>query len=272
LPADSQLFEFNIAAGRAFLPEDGRAILINRKVARERGLAVGDTITLDVDGRESEWTVVGLIINMNNGQQDSFVPLQSLAREIGSVDRTGAVVVSLAGDDIGTENAAIDLLRKKFLAEGLNPVNVMGVSRVRETNQYQFNLLVNILLTMAVLAAVVGSLGLAGTMSINVVERGREIGLMRAIGAASPAVAGIFVGEGLLLGIISWLLAIPLSVPGGILLTGALSEALIPLDFAFSVPGTLAWLLIVSVLAVIASLWPAIRATRISVRESLAYE
>ena len=82
---------------------------------------------------------------------------------------------------------------------------------------------------------------------------------------------GIFVGEGLLLGIVSWLLAIPFSVPGGILLTKALA-VIIPLDFVFSVQGAAAWFLIVSVMAVIASLWPAVRATRISVRESLAYE
>jgi putative ABC transport system permease protein len=272
LPPDSKLFKFNIAAGRAFLPDDGRAILINRKIAQERGLAVGDAVTVDIDGRESEWTIVGLIINMNNGQRDCFVPLPALAREIGSVNRTAAVVISLAQDDPASEEAAINGLREKFLAEGLTPVYIMGVGLIRKSNEYQFNLLVNILLTMAVLAAVVGSLGLAGTMSINVVERGREIGLMRAIGAASPTVAGIFVGEGLLLGILSWLLAIPLSIPGGLLLTGALSAAIMPLDFAFSVQGTLAWLGIVSVLAVFASLWPALRATRISVRESLAYE
>jgi putative ABC transport system permease protein len=272
MPQDSKMFEFNIAEGRAFLPEDDRAILINRKVAEERGLKVGDAVTLSIDGRESDWTIVGLIINLNNGQKDSFVPLPALARAIGSVNRTGVVVVELPSEDPALEKAAIDQMREKFLAEGLNPVNIMGVSLVRQTNQYQFNLLVNILLTMAVLAAVVGSLGLAGTMSINVVERGREIGMMRAIGAASPMVAAIFVGEGLLLGFISWILAVPLSIPGGILFAGALSEALMPLEFVFSVPGAFAWLAIVSVLAVLASLWPALRATRISVRESLAYE
>jgi putative ABC transport system permease protein len=272
MPPDSKMFEFNIAEGRAFLPEDDRAILINRKVAQDRGLRVGDVVILSIDGRESEWTVVGLIINLNNGQKDCFVPLPALARAVGSVNRTSVVVTELAGDDPALEDAAIGQMREKFQAEGLNPVNVMGVSLVRQTNKYQFNLLVNILLTMAVLAAVVGSLGLAGTMSINVVERGREIGLMRAIGAASPTVAMIFVGEGLLLGIISWALAIPLSVPGGILFAGALSEALMPLEFVFSVPGALAWLAIVSVMAILASLWPALRATRISVRESLAYE
>lgn len=272
MPPDSKMFEFNIAAGRAFLPGDGRAILINRKIAQDRGLRVGDTLTLNLDGRSSTWTIVGLIINMNNGQRDSFVPMDALARELGSAGRATSAAISLAAPDAESERAVIDLLREAFTSEGVNPVSITGASMIRMNNRYQFDLLVNILLTMAVLAAVVGSLGLAGTMSINVVERGREIGLMRAIGAASPTVAGIFVGEGLLLGILSWLLAIPLSIPGGLLLTGALSAAIVPMDFAFSVQGALAWLLIVSVLAVLASLWPALRATRISVRESLAYE
>jgi putative ABC transport system permease protein len=271
LPPDSDMFHFNIAAGRALLPEDGRAILINRKVAQHKGLQVGDTVTLDINGRESEWTIVGLIINMNNMQRDSFVPLQAVTREIGLLNRSQAVAIRLSRQDPQSEKEAIERLRETFQAEGLIPVHVEGVNMMRENNQYQFNLLVNILLIMAVLAAVVGSLSLAGTMSINVMERGREIGMMRAIGAASPAVAGIFVGEGLLLGILSGLLAIPFSVPGGILLTGALT-AIVPLEFVFSLQGTLTWLLIVSVLAILASLWPAVRATRISVRESLAYE
>jgi putative ABC transport system permease protein len=272
VPPDTKMFQFNIDEGRAFLPEDDRAILVNRKVALDYGLKVGDSVTLSVDGQKSDWTIVGLVINLNNGQKDCFVPLPALARTLGSANRTSVVVVDLVGEDPALENAVIDRMREQFAAKGLNPVNIMGINLVRKTNQYQFNLLVNILLTMAVLAAIVGSLGLAGTMSINVVERGREIGLMRAIGAASPAVAGVFVGEGLLLGVISWMLAVPLSIPGGILFSKALSAALMPLDFYFSFQGAVAWLLIVGVLAVIASLWPALSATRISVRESLAYE
>jgi ABC-type lipoprotein release transport system permease subunit len=45
-----------------------------------------------------------------------------------------------------------------------------------------------------------------------------------------------------------------------------------PLEFIYSVQGVLLWLAIVAVLSALASLWPALRATRVSVRESLAYE
>ena len=71
------------------------------------------------------------------------------------------------------------------------------------------------LLTMSALIAFVGAIGLAGTLSINVLERRREIGVMRAIGASSFQIARLFVGEGLILGLMAWVIAIPLSVPVG---------------------------------------------------------
>jgi putative ABC transport system permease protein len=80
------------------------------------------------------------------------------------------------------------------------------------------------------------------------------------------------VGEGLLLGLVSWALAVPLSIPAAYIFVQILSAAIMPVSFSFSVPGLITWLIIVCVLSTVASLWPAIRATRISVRESLAYE
>lgn len=135
-------------------------------------------------------------------------------------------------------------------------------------------MLICLMLAMALLAAVVGSIGLMGTMSINVVERGREIGVMRAIGATSPAIARLFVIEGVLIGMLSWLLAWPLSSPGALAFSNAVGQTVmhLPLDFAFSVNGVIIWPGLVLVLSALASLWPALRATRVSVREALAYE
>jgi len=107
-----------------------------------------------------------------------------------------------------------------------------------------------------------------------VVERTREIGVMRAIGASSLAIVGMFVVEGMMVGALSWLLAMPLSYPGARLFSDLIGEILLemPLDFKYSVNGVVFWLLIVSVISALASLWPALRATKVSVREALAYE
>ena len=126
---------------------------------------------------------------------------------------------------------------------------------------------------MAVVIAVVGGVSLSGVLSINVLERRREIGVMRAIGASSLQIFRLLVGEGLLLGWLSWLIALPLSIPAGSLLTYGLSAIMGgELTYKYSPAGILYWLAIITVLSIVASILPARGATRISVRESLAYQ
>jgi len=83
-----------------------------------------------------------------------------------------------------------------------------------------------------------------------------------------------FVVEGVFVGGLSWLLAVPLSIPGARLFSDVIGDAIVemPLDFHYSASGMLLWLLIVVLLSALASLWPALRAAQVSVRESLAYE
>jgi putative ABC transport system permease protein len=80
--------------------------------------------------------------------------------------------------------------------------------------------------------------------------------------------------EGLLIGLISWALGAVLAVPGSIAFGYALGTAFFerPLPFSFSLAGVIIWLLLVLVISAVASLLPARRAARISVREALAYE
>ena len=126
----------------------------------------------------------------------------------------------------------------------------------------------------AVLIAAVGALGLAGTMSINVLERTREIGVLRAIGASNKAVRNIILVEGLLIGLLSWAVGALLAMPLGRLMSDGIGYAMfqIPLNYAFSPNGIGMWLLIVLVLSALASILPAWNASRLTVRETLAYQ
>jgi putative ABC transport system permease protein len=130
------------------------------------------------------------------------------------------------------------------------------------------------LLVMAALLAVVGALGLAGAMSINVLERTREIGVMRAVGATGRAVRGIVVAEGALIGVLSWFIGVLIAVPISRVLSNAVGLGFLrtPLSYEFSLQGALIWLAAVIALSAVASLWPARNASRLSVREVLAYE
>jgi putative ABC transport system permease protein len=274
VPDNSEMFNPRIVSGRALLPEDGRAILLNSKIANDHNIQVGETITLTVAEEELTWTVVGLILNVNNLQRDNFVPFDTLAREIGNANRGAFVMMGTEEHDLETHERIIRDLRAAYTAQRLKPVFFQSGGELRQQTKAQFDTITYLMLAMSVLAAAVGGVGLMTTMSINVVERGREIGVMRAIGAMSGSILGIFIAEGVLVGVLSWLLAVPLSYPGARVFSGIIGTTLfeLPLDFEYSVSGGVLWLVVVVILSALASLWPALRATQVSVREALAYE
>jgi putative ABC transport system permease protein len=176
--------------------------------------------------------------------------------------------------DAAAQQRLIDSLREAYTARGMEPAGFQSADEVRQMNETQFSMITYLMLAMAILAGAVGSVGLTSTMSINVAERAREIGVMRAVGASSGTILGIFVTEGVLVGALSWLLAVPLSYPGARVFNHLVSTTLfqIPLDFDYSFGAMVGWLVIAVILSALASLWPAMKATQVSVQEALAYE
>jgi putative ABC transport system permease protein len=127
---------------------------------------------------------------------------------------------------------------------------------------------------MAVLTVFVGSIGLTGTMSINMLERTTEIGVMRSIGAVDIVITQSVIIEGLFIGPLTWLLAIGLSFPISSLLLTIIAEAIMgsALTLSFTLLGILIWLGVVTILSIFASIMPAWNAARLTICEALAYE
>ena len=137
-----------------------------------------------------------------------------------------------------------------------------------------FDIILLVLVVMAGLLAIVGALSLTGTMGMNVLERTREIGVLRAVGAANSAVRKVVVVEGIVVGLMSWVFATLLSAPVGRVLAGAVVESVLKAqaNFQYSVVGVIIWLAIVVVIGILSSLGPARNAVSLSVREVLDYE
>ena len=156
-------------------------------------------------------------------------------------------------------------VKDHFDSLGLQVQETETTASIRENIEYQFNVIVFFLAFMAVLIALVGCLGLMGTMSINVLERKREIGVMRAIGASDSAVLRIFVVEGVIIGILSWFGGILISQPMSRLISRQVGMAFLelPLHFQYNWLGPLYWLVIVLFISTMASLLPAWRAARL---------
>jgi putative ABC transport system permease protein len=197
-----------------------------------------------------------------------------IAHVTGQAGQAGAVLVATREHDPATVSGTATLLEERFDQVGLHVADVQMISTERAEAQALFGIVVALLMIMATLLALVGGLGLMGTMSINVIERTREIGVLRAIGASNRGVAWVFIREGIAVGMLSWVIGALLSWPLGRMLSDAVGTPIVgtPLSFSFSLLGVSLWLGLVIVLSALASLLPARRASKLTVRQVLAYE
>jgi putative ABC transport system permease protein len=176
--------------------------------------------------------------------------------------------------NVTTQDELATLLEERFehiqLSTGSTDTNHSIYSRYTSA----FDILLIVLLVMATLLAIVGSLGLTGTMGINVLERTREIGVLRAVGASNKAVKQVVVTEGVVIGLISWLLGAILSGPAGFALAAAVVETVLQtsLSYKYSFMGLGIWLVIILLIGVISCLAPARNALLLTVREVLDHE
>ena len=276
-PADSALLDPEMVAGRWLLPGDGKAIVISDAIWDTiPDLKPGDTLRLSVSGgREDDWTLVGVFSFTNfMGDPLSYAPFESISGLQNMSNQSSSYRLVTNDQSLDGQEKFSAALDRYLRARGFHVSSIQTGAETREQSAQMVNILVVFLLTMALLTAVVGSIGLTGTMGMNVLERTREIGVMRAIGAVDFAIMKSVVFEGAFIGLISWSAAVLVSFPISFLLLKIISEAMInaPIPLAFTLDGFIIWLGVVLALSVFASILPARSAARLTIREVLAYE
>lgn len=274
-PADTRLVTPILTAGRWLQPGDENSIVVDNHFANARPeVALGDRIQVRIAETDYAFQVVGFFkVAGDPGIPLTYVNNDYLEKVTGTVGQVNSLRIVADRHDAARQAEVLSGLQDRFAAENMG-VSLQTGSEIIAQKQEQVNILIYLLLFMAVLIATVGGLGLTGTMSMNVLERTREIGVMRSIGAENGAIFGMVVVEGLLIGLLSWALSLLVAVPITQLLDTRVGVPLmtVPLSFVFSAQGSLAWLLVVLLLATVASLLPARNAVRLTVRDVLAYE
>lgn len=278
-PANTDLLQPVLLEGRWLTPGDVNAIVINSEVlADEPDIKIGDTITLKFGARKFPFIVVGVAQSTLTGQvrnpRTIYINRDGYRRVLTTGRQVRNIVVVTERHDGASQGEVSQAIESHFRSVNMPVDTTETLTERQEQITFQFNLLITFLIIMSALLAVVGGLGLTGTMSINVLERTREIGVMRAIGASDGAVRGIVILEGMFIGALSWLAGVLLALPISKLLSDAVGMAFLrrTLNFEFSLAGVAMWLFIVVAVAAVASFFPAWRASRLTVREVLAYE
>jgi putative ABC transport system permease protein len=266
LPPDSQLLEFDIIEGRKLTPGDTDAIVINNALAgRDPKMRVGESVQLRINEVEKTWRIVGLAREAFSPTPVGYIPLT------GSVNSLRLALDNADPDSIDALKAELD---RNLEQQGVRARASSTKSESRfGFDQHMLMIYVFLIVTSAIVGGV-GGLGLMTTMSLNVLERRREMGVMRALGATPRLVWLMIVAEGIVVGLLSWAIAALLAWP----ISKAIGDFMVQvmfrsgLDFTFEPVGLVIWLLVSIGLSGLASFLPAWKASRTTVREALAYE
>ncbi len=242
----------------------GRGLLVDETTAEARGWGVGDTVeAVSAGGQRTELTVGG-VYAANQAVGSAVVSLQTDAALGGPALDRYVYVVLADGTDASTARAAIESVVDAYPVVGLKDREEFAGEQKAQVDQVL--LLINALLVLSVVIAV---LGIVNTLAMSVLERTREIGLLRAIGMDRRQLRRTVRLEAVLISVYGSVLGLGSGLVLGVALTRSLSdqgitELLVP-------GGQLAGFLVLgAVIGVVAAAWPARRAARMQVLDAIA--
>ena len=274
-PSTSSLVDPLLLEGRWLLPTDEKAITVNENIWGDfPDVHPGSTLRLKIDGKEDDWLVVGIFQFTGADNLFAYTNYEYLAQYLSIPGQAAVYRIATSNHDISFQKSISSQMDSYLKEEGFQVELVEAGSLTLDTVKDYIEVLIVVLLILALLTALVGSIGLAGTLSMNVLERTREIGILRAIGAYDWIVLRLVIVEGLIIGFISYILGALLSFPITNILSNIISMAIFKSKgiFAFTIQGFIIWGGVVIILSILASVIPARNATRMTIREVLAYE
>jgi putative ABC transport system permease protein len=276
LPVPTTMLAMKIVEGRGLGPGDTNALVMNGRLS-DKGpqLAVGKQVTLSIGRQPVTFEIVGKAREPFSPAV-GYIPLayfEQISGEKGMAS-TARLLLGPGWKDGASLNGVRASLDRNLEQEDIRATGTSTKAERRFSFDQHMVMIYWFLIVVSSILAGVGGLGLMTTMSLNVLERRREMGVLRAIGATPSMVFLLVVAEGAFVGLSSWALAAILAWP----VSKVLGEVFVMLmfksglDFFFDPAGLLIWLGLSAFLGAAASFLPAWQASRCSVREAIGYE
>ena len=263
-----------IREGRFLAPGDEHALVVNQALlVRDPSVRLGSTLALRARGRTLRGTVVGIV--------DELYPVpiayapEPAVRSLTEMEDGTTRLLRLVtrAHDAEAQSRAARAVEAALERAGIGVDAVHALADRRKSLEDHLVIILSALVLAASLVVLVGGVGLSSALALGVVERTREIGILGAIGATPRVIARDVVLEGIVIGVMSWCVALVLAVPLTILLGSVTGNMFFrsPLGFYMSPAAAGGWLVLVVVLASVASALPAWRASRLEISEALAH-
>ena len=274
LPPDSTLYRHRLLAGRWLRDASPREVVVSGRLAQQAGVELGQLLPVDLGQERRPFTVVGIVDDESTylGSTASgklFMSVADVSRLTYYGDNANFFALALRRTDPAGVDEALG--RIELATRDYTPSTYASYSDKASTLQ-AVRILDLLLRAMVVLVGVIGAAGIANTLVLNVTERRRELGILRAVGAGSGHLLRLLLAEGLALGLLGLGLGVALGVPLAYRLVQLTGTSLFRLDFVLT-PGILAVTALLSLgTALAASVGPGLLAARLRPIEALRYE
>ena len=288
IASDTQIYQYQLTSGRWLQPSDTNVVLLSDDAAAKSGLKIGDTLSVNNRGGTLSWTIIGTVnqATTNLGGMGAAITTTDDLYHLQGIEQPGqtgvAANVMIRARDRSPN--AVDQLTNA-VNQSLNAVQAISVDKsgsgqafvttvAQEAHRHEqsWYVLYMLLYIVALIVGVVGILGLANALIASVLERQREIGMLRALGATGNRVAQVFWTEGLALGCIAWLVSAALGLPLAYLFVQQLRQGILPTTFVVDATAFIVMFIAIVIIASFASTLPASRASRMRIADILRYE
>lgn len=241
----------------------GDRAVASEGAADKNGWSVGDTVTIAFPGGTSEQVVIGGISKDNVVSTDLTIALPLLA-DAGITRQDNSVSIFLT-DDARSATVLKDL---KDIAKQAPLVKVDDQESFADSLRGQVNQLLSLIYGLLALAIIIAIIGIVNTLGLSVLERTREIGLLRAVGMTRRQLRRTITIESVTIALLGAVLGMVVGLLYGVLLQRVLEDQLSTLGVPF---GQLVVFAVMSVIVgVLAALIPAVRASRLNVLEAIS--
>ena len=249
-----------------------KVIVLGKAMSRVTGKGVGNIVTIDTATGPHDFEVIGI----NNGQMMNgkivYMPLETLQDLLKLNDTVTGFVINTVSNDHDLIDSTSTLVEDTLISQGY--VVYMEIWYVMKENNIRSNQnIVNLMIAVGSLIVFITTIGLMSTLTMNVIERTREIGMMRCLGSRSGHLRKVFGTEGLTMALAGGLLGIPFGYLTGLFLNWIMYEIMtLEMDLLFPIQFVLVAMFMTVILTLAIMQPPLIRAARFKPGEALRYQ
>ena len=242
----------------------GQTLLVESKLAKEKGLAVGDQVTMSIAGNPAGYPVVGTFEALPGITAWKYLTSLEALSAAGVVPADNfAYVVRAPGADAATVRAGID-----SVVAGLPTVTLKDQAEFAAEQRAPVDQMLALIYALLGLAVVIAVLGIVNTLALSVIERTREVGLLRAVGLSRRQLRSMVRLEAIIISLLGAVLGVALGLVFGVALQRSQADSGVEV---LSVPFVqlIIFVVLAALVGVLAAVWPARRAARLDVLRAI---